>query len=183
MLVRLLYASRAAESVHADTLHAILKVSKEHNHAVGVTGVLCHCATSKIFMQVLEGGRGPVSALYNRIAQDPRHRDIVLLSYEEIAERSFSGWSMGQVSMSRLEPGPPAQVLGIGRARPLRGAGQGLARPLQRAGGDGLGGLAELAARRRIAARVSAAAPRRAWPRWWRWTSSPSWPAASSRRW
>jgi hypothetical protein len=69
-----------------------------------VTGVLCHCATSKIFMQVLEGGRGAVSALYNRIAQDPRHRDIVLLSYEEIGERSFSGWSMGQVSMSRLNP-------------------------------------------------------------------------------
>ena len=44
MLVRLLYASRAAESVHADTLAAILKVSKEHNHATGVTGVLCHCA-------------------------------------------------------------------------------------------------------------------------------------------
>jgi Sensors of blue-light using FAD len=104
MLVRLLYASRAAESVHADTLAAILKVSKEHNHAVGVTGVLCHCANSKIFMQVLEGGRGAVSALYNRIAQDPRHRDIVLLSFEEIAERSFSGWSMGQVSMSRLNP-------------------------------------------------------------------------------
>ena len=104
MLVRLLYASRAAESVHADTLAAILKVSKEHNHAAGVTGVLCHCATSKIFMQVLEGGRGAVSALYNRIAQDPRHRDIVLLSYEEIGERSFSGWSMGQVSMNRLNP-------------------------------------------------------------------------------
>ena len=104
MLVRLLYASRAAESVHADTLAAILKVSKEHNHAVGVTGVLCHCATSKIFMQVLEGGRGAVSALYNRIAQDPRHRDIALLSYEEIGERSFSGWSMGQVSMNRLNP-------------------------------------------------------------------------------
>jgi len=104
MLVRLLYDSRAAESVHADTLAAILKVSKEHNHAVGVTGVLCHCATSKIFMQVLEGGRGAVSALYNRIAQDPRHRDIALLSYEEIGERSFSGWSMGQVSMNRLNP-------------------------------------------------------------------------------
>jgi hypothetical protein len=104
MLVRLLYASRAAESVHADTLAAILKVSKERNHAVGVTGVLCHCATSKIFMQVLEGGRAQVSALYNRISQDPRHRDIVLLSYEEIGERSFSGWSMGQVTMSRLNP-------------------------------------------------------------------------------
>ena len=104
MLVRLLYASREADAVNADALSAILRVSKENNHAAGVTGVLCHCASSKIFMQVLEGGRAQVSALFNRISQDPRHRDVVLLSYEEIGERSFSHWSMGQVNMSRLNP-------------------------------------------------------------------------------
>jgi Sensors of blue-light using FAD len=104
MLVRLLYASRAAESVNAEALAAILKTSKERNTASGVTGVLCHCATSHIFMQVLEGGRAAVNALYNRIGRDPRHHEIALLSYEEIGERSFSGWSMGQVNMSRLNP-------------------------------------------------------------------------------
>ena len=104
MLVRLLYASRAAESVNAEALSAILKTSKERNAATGVTGVLCHCSTSHIFMQVLEGGRGAVNALYNRIGRDPRHHEIALLSYEEIGERSFSGWSMGQVNMNRLNP-------------------------------------------------------------------------------
>ncbi len=104
MLVRLLYASRAAESVDSDALGAILKTSKERNAAAGVTGVLCFCGTARIFLQVLEGGRGAVSALYNRIAQDPRHGDVALLSYEEIGERKFSGWSMGQVNMSRLNP-------------------------------------------------------------------------------
>ena len=104
MLVRLMYASRAAESVNADALAAILKRSKENNPKVGVTGVLCFCTNANIFLQVLEGGRLAVSGLYNRIAQDPRHRDVALLSYEEIGERSFSGWSMGQVSMSRLNP-------------------------------------------------------------------------------
>jgi hypothetical protein len=104
MLVRLLYASRAAESVNADALAAIVKRSKEHNPKVGVTGVLCFCTNAHVFLQVLEGGRDAVSALYHRIAQDPRHRDVVLLSYEEIGERSFSSWSMGQVNMSRLNP-------------------------------------------------------------------------------
>ena len=28
----------------------------------------------------------------------------MLLSYEEIGERNFSGWSMGQVNMGRLNP-------------------------------------------------------------------------------
>ncbi len=104
MLVRLMYASRAADSVDAEALSTILRKSKENNPRVGVTGVLCFCFNAGIFLQVLEGGRNAVSMLYNRISQDPRHREVVLLSYEEIGERSFSGWSMGQVNMGRLNP-------------------------------------------------------------------------------
>jgi hypothetical protein len=104
MLVRLLYASRAAESVDPDALAAILKHSKAHNPSIGVTGVLCFCLNAGVFMQVLEGGRSQVSRLYNTIARDSRHADVELLSYEEIGERSFSGWAMGQVNMNRLNP-------------------------------------------------------------------------------
>ena len=102
MLVRLLYASRAAREIGAEDLASIQKASKQHNPAAGITGVLCHCRTSSIFLQVLEGGREPVNALYNRIVQDRRHREPTLLAYEEIGERSFAGWSMGQVNMDRL---------------------------------------------------------------------------------
>ena len=49
-------------------------------------------------------GRNAVSTLYNHIASDPRHHDVALLSYEEIGERSFASWSMGQVHMNRLNP-------------------------------------------------------------------------------
>ncbi len=104
MLVRLMYASRVAASVNADVLAAILKKSKENNAAAGVTGVLCYCSNADVFLQVLEGGRGAVSATYNRIAQDERHREVTLLHYDEIGERRFSGWSMGQVNMNRLNP-------------------------------------------------------------------------------
>jgi Sensors of blue-light using FAD len=102
MLVRLMYASRAAVSVDHEALLAILKKSKLNNTSSGVTGLLCF--SGGIFLQVLEGGRLPVSKLYNRIASDPRHTDVVLLRYEEIGERSFAGWSMGQVNLSRLNP-------------------------------------------------------------------------------
>jgi hypothetical protein len=102
MLVRLMYASRATAPLKPETLNAILKKSTTNNPAVGVTGVLCF--SGDIFLQVLEGGRSQVSALYNRIARDERHRDVVLLSYDEIEERSFAGWAMGQVNMSRLNP-------------------------------------------------------------------------------
>ena len=102
MLVRLMYVSRAADSVNQNELVAILKKSKANNVGLGVTGVLCFSAG--IFLQVLEGGRSAVSALYNKIANDPRHHDVVLLSYEEIGERSFGGWSMGRANLSRLNP-------------------------------------------------------------------------------
>ena len=102
MLVRLMYASRATETVSQEELHAILKKSKANNPGLGVTGVLCF--SSGIFLQVIEGGRSAVSALYNRIAADLRHREVVLLSYEEIGERRFAGWSMGQVNLNRLNP-------------------------------------------------------------------------------
>ncbi|OYU95890.1 MAG: blue light sensor protein [Burkholderiales bacterium PBB5] len=104
MLVRLLYASRVAPQVDADGLQAILRQCKEHNPSLGITGLLCHCPASGIFMQALEGGRSAVNKLYNRIAQDPRHGEVVLLSYEEITERRFAGWAMGLVNMSRLNP-------------------------------------------------------------------------------
>jgi Sensors of blue-light using FAD len=102
MLVRLMYASRAVPAVDQEELISILKKSKANNAKVGVTGALCF--SEGIFMQVLEGGRNAVSALYHRIAADARHKDVVLLAYQEIDERRFAGWSMGQVNMSRLNP-------------------------------------------------------------------------------
>lgn len=102
MLVRLMYASRAAASVGTEDLAAILRKSRQNNPGHGVTGLLC--LSGGIFLQVLEGGRSQVSALYNRISADPRHHEVVLLAYEEIAERRFAGWSMGVIDLSRLNP-------------------------------------------------------------------------------
>jgi hypothetical protein len=102
MLVRLLYASRATAPVKPELLATILKKSGTNNPPLGVTGLLCF--SDDVFLQVLEGGRLQVSSLYNRIARDPAHTDVVLLTYEEIDERAFAHWSMGQVNLSRLNP-------------------------------------------------------------------------------
>ncbi|MFN9141519.1 MAG: BLUF domain-containing protein, partial [Betaproteobacteria bacterium] len=102
MLVRLLYASRLADGAGAEVVEAIVSQSRENNPANGITGVLCYAGD--VFMQVLEGGRAPVNALYNRIARDERHRQVMLLHYEEITERRFGGWTMGQVNLARINP-------------------------------------------------------------------------------
>ena len=102
MLVRLLYASRSADVMTSDVIDAILATSRKTNPALGITGLLCH--SGDIFMQVLEGGRDTVNALYRRICADARHKNVILLKYEEITERHFAGWTMGQVNMSRVNP-------------------------------------------------------------------------------
>jgi hypothetical protein len=102
MLVRLLYASRAAEAVTQEIVESILQSSRRHNPELGITGVLCH--GGDVYMQLLEGGRGPVNTLYNTIVRDERHRDIALLHYQEVSERKFAGWTMGQVNLAKLNP-------------------------------------------------------------------------------
>ena len=100
MLVRLLYASRSAQPVAPEVIESILEQSRKHNPELGITGILCQ--SGEVFMQVLEGGRAPVNQLYNQIVRDERHRDVVLLHYEEIAERRFAGWTMGQVNLAKV---------------------------------------------------------------------------------
>jgi hypothetical protein len=100
MLVRLLYASRAVEPHNTEATDAILAQSRTHNPASGITGILCY--GGGIFLQALEGGRSAVNELYGHIQRDSRHKDVVLLSYDEISERSFGSWTMGLVNIAKL---------------------------------------------------------------------------------
>ena len=99
MLVRLLYASRVVDDSPA-AIEDILAQSRQHNPGCGITGILCY--GRGIFLQAIEGGRSAVNALYGQILHDTRHEDVQLLHYEEIAERRFGGWTMGQVNLSRI---------------------------------------------------------------------------------
>jgi hypothetical protein len=102
MLVRLLYASRAAAPVTHEIIESILQQSRSHNPALGITGVLCF--GGEVYMQALEGGRDAVNALYTKIVRDTRHREVMLLHYAEVPERHFAGWTMGQVNLTKVNP-------------------------------------------------------------------------------
>lgn len=100
MLVRLLYASRAIDKNSADLVTSIMAQARIHNPPQGITGILCY--SGDMFIQVLEGGRAAVNALYAHILRDARHCDVHILQYEEITERRFGGWTMGQVNLAKL---------------------------------------------------------------------------------
>jgi hypothetical protein len=100
MMIRLLYASRAAQSLTPAMVDSILQSSRKKNPEHGITGILCH--SGDVFLQVIEGGRSAVNSLYNLICKDPRHQQITMLHYEEVTERRFAGWTMGQVNLNKV---------------------------------------------------------------------------------
>lgn len=74
-------------------LGPILESAVRHNREDGITGMLLYSGGN--FLQVLEGEKAQVRATYERICADPRHRNITLLTEEDVAERQFANWSMG----------------------------------------------------------------------------------------
>jgi hypothetical protein len=105
MLVRLLYASRSTAEIDEPLMAAILERSRKYNLEHGITGILCTYTPGNVFLQLLEGSRAEVNALYANIVRDPRHVDITLLDYAEITERRFASWRMGRVNLNRVNQG------------------------------------------------------------------------------
>ena len=100
MLVRCLYASRPTAAFDSRVLDSILAQSQKNNPPRGITGMLCF--THEIFIQVIEGGRDEVCKLFNAIVRDERNVDVRILVYEEITERKFGNWTMGQVNVEQI---------------------------------------------------------------------------------
>ncbi len=96
MLVRLIYASRSTGTLAAADVKDIVRSSARNNAKLGVTGALL--LSNGIFLQCLEGDHRLVNALYHRILLDTRHSDPAILSYREIDQRLYAGWSMGLVT-------------------------------------------------------------------------------------
>lgn len=94
-LLRVVYLSRAAQTIDEGTLQAILAGSVERNSRDGITGVLC--AGRDHYLQVIEGCVGPVMTLYLRILADPRHCEPTLLSISLVDERLFGRWAMAHI--------------------------------------------------------------------------------------
>ena len=109
-LIRLVYASRSTFTRSANHqgldpgVARILAKSRKNNTQRQIVGGLLF--GDGCFLQCLEGEAQAVQALYMKIAADPRHRDVTVLSQRPIVERSFSAWSMkyvpGEQALSTL---------------------------------------------------------------------------------
>ncbi|MEM7412304.1 MAG: BLUF domain-containing protein [Myxococcota bacterium] len=101
----LVYASAATREMTPEDLAEILAAARKNNRPAGVTGMLLYHEGS--FLQALEGDRAVVEALYERIEEDPRHSDAMILFRGDVEERVFERWSMGfyRAADARIPPG------------------------------------------------------------------------------
>lgn len=92
MLTRLIYYSIALEEPTLHSLQELVEKASNKNEASGISGLLYYA--DKHFLQVLEGDRSAVSALYRTISNDHRHFKVTLMAFNEISERVFPKWGM-----------------------------------------------------------------------------------------
>ena len=107
MLSRMLYVSSAVGPITTSVTGTILRSAQTHNAANGITGVLCQ--GRGVYLQVLEGERNQIEALYARIALDKRHNNLVLRHQEDIKSRRYGKWAMAHVDMAHLSDAEAVQ--------------------------------------------------------------------------
>jgi Sensors of blue-light using FAD len=96
-LHRLIYVSAARKAFSDDQLKALLVKARANNTARGLSGLLLYEGGS--FLQVLEGTKPAVNALYDLLGKDARHHRLVRVYESSIEARGFGGWSMGFASV------------------------------------------------------------------------------------
>ena len=100
-LYQIIYASVATRAIPEEELVTLLKLARDKNTRLGITGILLHCDES--FIQVLEGPKDRVMEMFGDIQKDTRHNRVVILFEGPITNRNFSQWSMGFKRPSRSE--------------------------------------------------------------------------------
>ena len=108
-LFKLIYISQACQPMGDDQLAALQRGAVAHNERVGITGVLLY-GSGKI-LQLLEGPREELAALYGRIALDPRHVKCRIIFRSSAQARSAPSWSMGVANADRLGPSMSIETL------------------------------------------------------------------------
>lgn len=92
-LTSLVYVSLANKDMQEHDLAALLSQARKNNEKLSITGMLLY--RDRLFMQALEGEEDRINALYEKIRQDSRHRDVTTVSIRPIKARSFADWTMG----------------------------------------------------------------------------------------
>jgi hypothetical protein len=101
MNFQLAYVSTASKPMKRSDLLELLERAREINRERHVTGLLLYQGGH--FVQILEGERETVRALFAHIAHDPRHFHVTELFEQELEQRHYAEWSMGFQALDGTE--------------------------------------------------------------------------------
>ena len=88
----LIYKSTATADYDEAKLDQLLEISRQRNEVNRITGLLL--LVDKTFVQLLQGEKSKVIETFNRIEQDARHKDIVIVTQGVLANNIFNQWRM-----------------------------------------------------------------------------------------
>ena len=102
-LFRIAYFSGETTRFTRVELEQLLAKARDTNARLGITGILLYKDGN--FSQVIEGEEDAVRELFEKIRHDPRHRRVIPVIEEPIAQRDFADWTM---SFRNLDEDPLA---------------------------------------------------------------------------
>ena len=120
MLIRLIYASTAAESVTRERVGALLKVARLRNPLRDLTAMLVF--DHQYVLQMLEGERQGVNQLFGKLVTGCHHSNLTMISRAEIQNRSDAACAIGFAQRRR-----PARRCCCATARPAASTAAALA--------------------------------------------------------
>jgi hypothetical protein len=98
MLSYLVYVSQRTSLCTQEEIGKILSACERNNNHSDATGVLLYSDTK--FVQYLEGNYKSIIGLYDKIKQDPRHKNVILVQMGQTEKRLFPSWQMGSKKFS-----------------------------------------------------------------------------------
>ncbi len=103
MLTQLVYVSTRQSNCTSAEIEKILMSCEKNNPSLEITGVLLYSDTK--FIQLVEGESKVIMELYDKIKLDSRHKNVMMISYGPLKEKSFPSWHMGarQIKGSEID--------------------------------------------------------------------------------
>lgn len=112
-MIRLIYSSAAQHPVSAGVMHARIGRFRDYNQNQGIVSVLL--MLNDDFLQILEGPEDAIDTLYQRIARDPLHHQLTLLSREEIDHPMLADHPLEYIAPTASADGKPLSAAAIAR--------------------------------------------------------------------
>lgn len=97
-MFQLSYHSKSTTKLHDVDLQNILDTAILNNAANDITGCLIY--HNSCFVQILEGNESDLMQLFEKIKEDPRHKEVTLLWENDVDKRTFDNWNMAYYQLN-----------------------------------------------------------------------------------